>query len=247
MNSISENMVRRLAYEERLCLYRLFSDKKNKLNFNSDDLKVIMHKVANFTEINVKGKNFNINNIYELGLENCIDFFSALCEQYKILKDSKDEFSDYRAHGKRIGVVINSLGPAKLINSDIGLYNSAKVIDGIVQDNFRKLRDDNLSNNTDDHLMKLAVMTTFASMYYQLRDVIEGKSYYDGKFLNEYRELPVEYEKSSLELLEYIAKTKSKSVFDVKKEMLGKLDQGINDLITATQYINQDDKKSHKL
>lgn len=38
------------------------------------------------------------------------------------------------------------------------------------------------------------MFSTFADMYYAIRDLIEGKSYFDGLFMTEYRELPDEYE-----------------------------------------------------
>ena len=55
-------MVKRLAYEERLCLYRLVSGKNKNLDFNSKKLDKILFKVADLTEITVKDKNFNFEN-----------------------------------------------------------------------------------------------------------------------------------------------------------------------------------------
>ena len=170
-------MVKRLAYEERLCLYRLVSGKNKNLDFNSKKLDKILFKVADLTEITVNDKNFNFENIWNLGLENCCNYFLALCEQYKMFKDSSEEFSDYNANQRRVYVVIALDSYDKNeVKSDIGLYEAAEKIDEVVQYNFDVLQKESLSNNFASNIMILAIMSTFFDMYYQLRDIIEGKS-----------------------------------------------------------------------
>lgn len=248
MKSITESMVKRLAYEERLCLYRLVSGKNKNLDFNSKKLDKILFKVADLTEITVNDKNFNFENIWNLGLENCCNYFLALCEQYKMFKDSSEEFSDYNANQRRVYVVIALDSYDKNeVKSDIGLYEAAEKIDEVVQYNFDVLQKESLSNNFASNIMILAIMSTFFDMYYQLRDIIEGKSYYDGRFMNEYRELPLNYENSSDELLSAIAKSKEMSVKDVKEYLINKLDRGITDLVIATKFIQNGDIKHQKL
>ena len=72
--NINEEMVKRLAYEERLAIYRLASKKEIPL----DQVEMNMYMVEALTKLELEGKDFTFETVSILGIENCCRFFKAL-------------------------------------------------------------------------------------------------------------------------------------------------------------------------
>lgn len=239
MKKINESMVKKLAYEERLCLYRLAQ--KNELS--SEEIPGVLYMVEKLTEINLNSKNFDFKSMSILGIDNCCNFFKVLCQQYSdlITNSIKDTDADVIANQKRMDIVIGSLYQGvKPRIIDIGLYNAAKIVDDIEEKNFLKLFHGSMKGQDTQQVNTYAMFSTFADMYYSIRDLIEGKTYYDGRFMTENRELPVEYEKESQELIDSFmqrAKISSKEV--AKNQLLTTLNEGISELKNMVNSVNK--------
>ena len=67
-------------------------------------------------------------------------------------------------------------------------------IDGKVEKNCIEFINGPMKGQDLKQVNTYVIFSTFADMYYAIRDLIEGKSYFDGLFMTEYRELPDEYE-----------------------------------------------------
>lgn len=226
MERINKNLVSMLAYEERLGIYRIAQNG----DIEPNEVFGALLKTAQLSNVVALSDSFDFTSISALGLENCCNFFKALCDQYVTLKD--DSFGgEYSSSQQRFAVDIGSkYSSFKTRTIDIGLYDAAQKIDEVVKRNFALLKNGSMSGNSDETVYRYAQFATFADTYYNLRDCIEGKSYYDSSFMRSYRELPKEYEKASHNLLLEAAVEKDFSVSDTKQRMLKILDSGIDTL-----------------
>lgn len=223
MKKINEFLVQRLAYEKRLCIYILAQKKE----ISQDEIESYMYDIEHLTKINLSAKDFTFETISQLGLNNCCTFFKALCEQYSLLANPDNEFSSDVARQHRCDIEISSKFGKKGRKMDIGLYDCASLVDKIIDSNYNELKDGCMKGNPDDSIYRYAQISTFASMYYRLRDVIEGKSYYDGLFMTEYRELPIEYEAKSNGIISSYARCENISNEEAKTMLLDTLNQGM--------------------
>lgn len=224
MKKINETLSKQLAYEERLCLYRLAQKKE----FSADEVFGVLQMVEDLTKVNLTSKGFDAKTVSALGIDNCCNFFKVLCQQYSDLI-TMGEDGEYIAHQKRmdvaIGTQIQRVAPRII---DIGLYDSAKKVDDAISENFIELMNGSMKGNEDTMVYQYAMFNTFAEMYYSIRDLIEGKTYYDGQFMTEHRELPSEYEQQSQSLLNaFMVRSKVASIDVAKSQLLTALNEGI--------------------
>lgn len=244
MERINEAMVKKLAYEERLCLYRLAQ--KNELS--SEEIPGVLHMVEALTEINLNSKNFDFKSMSVLGIDNCCNFFKILCQQYSdlITNSIKDADADTIANQKRMEIVIgSSYQGVKPRIIDIGLYDAAKIVDGIEEKNCVELFNGSMKGQDLQQVNTYAMFSTFADMYYAIRDLIEGKTYYDGQFMTEYRELPVEYEKESQGLIDaFMQRSKVSSKDIAKEQLLTTLNEGVSELRNMLSSITKKEESS---
>ena len=187
--------------------------------------------VEDLTEINLKSKGFDAKSISTLGIDNCCNFFKTLCQQYSDLI-TMGEDGDFIANQKRMDVAIGTQNQGvKSRIIDIGLYDSAKKVDSVISENFIELMNGSMKGNKDTMVYQYAMFNTFAEMYYSIRDLIEGKTYYDGQFMTENRELPSEYEQQSQNLLNaFTNRAKVPSIDVAKSQLLNALNEGIESL-----------------
>lgn len=241
MEKINESMVKKLAYEQRLCLYRLADSGSYRLqdDLSLEEIPGALHMVEELTEINLNSKNFDFKSVSVLGIDNCCNFFKVLCQQYSdLIKNSlKGEDGDYIASQKRMDMVIGSAAQGvKPRIIDIGLYDAAKIVDDIEEKNCLELFHGSMKGQDLQQVNTYAMYSTFADMYYAIRDLIEGKTYYDGQFMNEYRELPEEYEKQSQGLIDaYMQRSKVSSKDIAKEQLLATLNEGMSELKNITK------------
>lgn len=224
MKKINEYLIKRLSYEMRLAVYRLVEKKEIKENEFFGALQL----VEEFTKINLVSNGFDAQSMSVVGIDTCCNYFKALCQQYCDLK-SNDNYGEYIAHQKRFDVVIGSkIQSIKPRIIDIGLYDSAKVMDEIVSNNFAELINGSMKGNNSEQVYQYAMYNTFADMYYSIRDLIEGKSYYDGQFMTTYRELPFEYENESQRLINsFKERAIIQSPETAKNQLINTLNEGI--------------------
>lgn len=245
MEKINETMVKKLAYEERLSLYRL----AQKNEFSPEELPGVLQMVEELTEINLNSKDFDYKSMSILGIDNCCNFFKVLCQQYSELMINSvmdNEDSDYIANQKRMDIAIgSSFQGVKPRIVDIGLYDAAKIVDHIEAKNCLELFHGSMKMQDLQQVNTYAMFYTFADMYYAIRDMIEGKSYYDGQFMTEYRELSSEYEKESRVLMDnFMQRAKVFSRDTAKNQLLATLNEGIVELKNMLNNINKKDDLS---
>ena len=187
-----------------------------------------------------------------VGIDTCCNYFKALCEQYRDLFVNSED-GKYIAHQRRMDIAVGSI--PQQVNPriiDIGLYDAAEIINKTIIDNYNELIEGSMKGNSDKMVYKYAMLNTFAEMYYSIRDFVEGKSYYDGKFMTENRELSEEYERQSQDLIISFMKRANISSLEVaKSQLLKTLNEGINTLTSIpldnslynTNQINNYSKK----
>jgi len=233
MEKINESMVKKLAYEQRLCLYRLADE------LSPEEIPGVLHMVEGLTEINLNSKNFDFKSVSVLGIDNCCNFFKVLCQQYSDLI-TKGEDAYYIRMDMLIGSSAQGVKPRII---DIGLYDAAKIVDDIEEKNCLELFHGSMKGQDLQQVNTIAMFNTFSDMYYAIRDLIEGKTYYDGQFMTEYRELPVEYEKESQALIDaFMQKSKVSSKDVAKEQLLKALNGGILELKNMLEIINKKEK-----
>lgn len=226
MKRIVEDLVKKLAYEERQCIYGL----ARKGEISQNEIENYMYVVESLTRINMTGFNFNFETVNQLGIDNCCAFFKAICEQYSKFANPNNEFAEYEAHQERCEIEVpgsNAKAPKKM---SIGLYDCASIIDKAIDENYNELKNGCMYGNSDETVYRYAQVNTFADVYYRIRDLIEGKSYFDGKFTSEYRELPTGFVSESDTLISSYAHRKNISKEDAKKELLQTLADGFTAL-----------------
>ena len=118
---------------------------------------------------------------------------------------------------------------------NIGLHDASHVVDRMITSNYKELREGSMQGNPDDVIYTYAFYNTFANAYYHLRDLIEGKPYYDGEFMTEYRRLEG-YEEDSANILAQVAMQRGVPVATAKKYLLGLLNSGIESLVQTPVY-----------
>ncbi len=224
MKRINEDLVRNLAYEERLVLYRIAQNH----DIEEGETFGVLHMVEDLTKVNLTAHDFDFEAIAALGIDNCCSYFKALCEQYLEFKTNGED-GEFLAHQKRFNVVMgDEFRQVKTRIVDIGLYSCAKVIDDTIDDNYDELIHGSMSGNDVDIVRRYALVSAFADMYYAIRDYIEGKSYYDGQFMTEYRELGDDYLRYSHGLLDaYMRREKISSKEEAKNALMVLLNEGV--------------------
>ena len=227
MKRINELLIRKLAYEIRAALYRLAQDNQ----ISSKEIFGSFQMIEKLTKINLTATDFNAKNMSVVGIDTCCNYFKALCEQYRDLSINSED-GKYIAHQRRMDIVVGSI--PQQVNPriiDIGLYDAAEIINKTIIDNYNELIEGSMKGNSDKMVYKYAMLNTFAEMYYSIRDFVEGKSYYDGKFMTENRELSEEYERQSQDLIISFMKRANISSLEVaKSQLLKTLNEGINTL-----------------
>lgn len=222
MKKITEDLVKKLAYEERLCIYAL----ARKGEISSREIENYMYAVENLTKINMNGINFDFETVNQLGINNCCTFFKAICEQYSKFASPDNEFARYEASQVRCEVEVpgsNTTVPQKM---SIGLHDCASLVDKAIDENYNELKTGCMYGNPDESIYRYAQVGTIADVYYRIRDLIEGKSYYDGKFMTEYRELSPVFASQSDTLIVNYARRKNISKEEAKQELRQTLDDG---------------------
>lgn len=227
MKKVNKALMRKLAYEERLGLYCLAQNKE----INNEEIFGSLQMVEDLTKLNLTSNGFDAQSMSVVGIDTCCNYFKTLCEQYRDLIVNGED-GKYIAHQRRMDIVIGSTPQqVKPRIVDIGLYDAAKIIDDAISDNYIELIEGSMKGNDDKRVYQYAMFNTFAGMYYQIRDLIEGKSYYDGQFMTENRELPEEYERQSQGLISsFMERAKVTSSEVAKNQLLNALNEGISSL-----------------
>ena len=227
MKKVNESLMRKLAYEERLSLYRLAQ--KNEIG--NEEIFGSLQMVEDLTKLNLTSTGFNVESMSVVGIDTCCNYFKTLCEQYRDLIVNGED-GEYIAHQRRMNIVVGSTPQqVKPRIIDIGLYDAAKIIDNAIADNYIELIEGSMKGNDDKMVYQYAMFNTFAGMYYSIRDFVEGKSYYDGQFMTENRELPEEYERQSQGLISsFMERAKVTSPEVAKSQLLNALNEGISSL-----------------
>lgn len=227
MKNINETLMRKLAYEIRLGIYSLAKNK----DIGIEEILGSLQMVEDLTKINLTSNGFDARSMVVVGIDTCCNYFKSLCQQYHDLIVNGED-GEFIAHQKRMNIVVGSIPQqVKPRIIDIGLYDSAKIADDSIIENFIELINGSMKGNSDKQVYQYAMFNIFAGMYYSIRDFIEGKSYYDGQFMNEYRELPNEYESQSQKLISsFIERAKIDSSEIAKTQLLNTLNEGISAL-----------------
>ena len=194
------------------------------VNIPNDELAESIEKICQIKDIQYSGERFDLSTVMVLGIDNCCSFFKTVCQEYGNYKGIKTKGKDK--------LTLNIVGRDHI--SDISYYNIPKKIDEMVEANFNILKKRDKGNNPDYDLYEKVVINTFASFYYGIRDVLEGKSYYDQ--YNTSRELP-DYYIYSQDDLDIIANQKGVPRDLLKEDLLEQLDSGI-DVIAKVIYKN---------
>ena len=222
MKKITEDLVKKLAYEERLCIYTL----ARKGEISPNEIENYMYAVENLTKINLSGINFDFETVNQLGIDNCCAFFKALCEQYSKLASPDNEFARYEASQVRCEVEVPGSNNAVPQKMSIGLHDCASMVDKAIDENYNELKVGCMYGNSDESIYRYAQVGTIADVYYRIRDLIEGKNYFDGKFMSEYRELGPVFASQSDTLIANYARRKNISKEEAKQELRQTLDDG---------------------
>lgn len=233
MKKVNKILMRKIAYEERLGIYRLAQNEK----IENEEIPDLLKKVEELTEVNLSSAGFDAQSIRVVGIDNCCNYFKSLCQQYyDLVVNSKN--GEFITNQERMDITIGLPShQSKPKTIDIGLYDSSKIMDGAITENYIDLVNETMHLNSDMQNYKYALFSTFANIYYSIRDFIEGKTYYDGQFMTEYRELPSEYNNLSQELISsFMEKTKIDSPEVAKTQLLSTLNDGIN-ILTNIPFV----------
>lgn len=243
MEKINELMVKRLAYEERIALHRLAL----KNEFSSDEFPGVIQLTEELSEVYLTSKGFDSKSMSVLGIDNCCNFFRSLCEQYSDLVTNIED-GDYIAGQKRMDIVVGGYPKVKPRIINVGLYDSAKLVDDKVEKNCIEFINGPMKGQDIKQVNTYAMFSTFADMYYAIRDLIEGKSYFDGLFMTEYRELPDEYEKQSQQLIaDFMKKSNVSSEIVAKEQLLATLYEGVSELKNIISSFNKKEEPVKQL
>lgn len=234
MRSVSELLVKNLSYEERKAIYDYsqFSSDIEKREFYG-----LLRIIEQLTRVNLTSSGCDFNSINILGLENCCNYFKVLCEQFSKFKVLENSNCIIRPVEFDI-IIENIKANNKKRVLSVNLYDDSKNIEKIVSDNFEKLKSKMNKDLDDWYMYKLAILATFAHAYYELRDLLEGKSYFDAEFLTEYRELPKEYAELSFQLLYRASRLRGETISDTRENLLEILNKGMDVLERTPIKIN---------
>lgn len=230
MEKIEKKLAKMLAYEERLSIYCLIKNKE----IQEEDIENYMYMIEFLTKLNLTTEGFDYETISLLGIDNCCNFFEALCRQYSMHVNPDDEFASYVAYDEKFDVRIPGVfcgGISK--RASVGLYDAASFIDKTIDTNYEVLKNDVFSNNLDDIVYKYARAWTFSHMYLHIRDFIEGETYFDTDLMQSYRILSLEHKKQSDDLIGDFARVEGISIVDAKKKLLDTLNNGVALLVNA--------------